>query len=254
MVKNIKHEDISREWDIWKKSHSVERSIKRLKKELPEMECSKQLTQIVKKYYKKGNKILDFGCAAGHYYNSLKRIDKQIDYTGFDPTKSYIKFAKKFFRNKKNVTFDIQSLFNVKKDYRNKFDIVFCSNVLLHMPSIDTPLRNLLKCSKNHVIIRTLVSDYTHLSKFYFNDKANKKGVLNNFVFQNTYSFNLMRKKIAKIGKFKISFIEDRFNGNQLNKEFKKDQKKYPGLTKYLMGSQIAGSKVFQYKWVVISK
>ena len=36
-------------------------------------------------------------------------------------------------------------------------------------------------------LIRTLVSDHTHLSKFYFNDQINKKGVLNNFQYQNTY-------------------------------------------------------------------
>ena len=39
------------------------------------------------------------------------------------------------------------------------------------------------------------MSDFTHLSKFYYNDKTDNKGFLNNFVFQNTYSYNLMRKK-----------------------------------------------------------
>ena len=48
----IKHEDISKDWEIWKKRVQVERSIKRLKKQLPEMECSKQLASIIKKLYK----------------------------------------------------------------------------------------------------------------------------------------------------------------------------------------------------------
>ena len=43
-------------------------------KTLPEMECAKQLTEIVKKYYKKNYSVLDFGCAAGHFYQSLMKI------------------------------------------------------------------------------------------------------------------------------------------------------------------------------------
>lgn len=250
----IKHEDASKDWEIWKKRTRVERSIKRLKKQLPEMECSKQLAKIVKKLYNPGDKILDFGCASGHYYNSLKRIDNKLNYTGFDPTKPYIAFAKKFFKKNKNIKFDVQSLFTMNTKYQNKFDISFCSNVFHHIPSIDVPLQNLLKSAKKYVVIRTLVSDFTHLSKFYYDDKKDKKGILNNYVFQNTYSYNLLKEKIRKIGKYKIKFIDDDFNGNKLNKEYKKDKKRYPGLTKYLLGTQIAGSKVFEFKWIIISK
>ena len=81
------------------------------------MEASKQLSKIIKKFYKKGNTILDFGCAAGHFYNSLKKVDKDINYFGFDATKNYIVFAKKFFKKNKNTSFDRQSLFNMSKKY-----------------------------------------------------------------------------------------------------------------------------------------
>ena len=91
----IKFEDQSKNWNIWENNSEIERSIQRVKGTLPEMECAKRLNQILRKIYKKGNKVLDFGCAAGHFYNSLKKIDPNIDYTGFDATKPYIKFAKK---------------------------------------------------------------------------------------------------------------------------------------------------------------
>ena len=39
----------------------------------PEMEVSKALAKIVKRIIKKDYKILDVGCAWGHYYRSLKR-------------------------------------------------------------------------------------------------------------------------------------------------------------------------------------
>ena len=141
----------------------------------------------------------------------------------------------------------------MSKKYNKKFDIVFCSNVLHHLPSIDIPLKNLIKASKKYCIIRTLVSDNTHLARFYYNDSMNKKGELNNFQLQNTYSYSLIRKKIKKIGNYKIKFEDDVFDGKKINKEYtKKEIKKYPGLTRFVDGVQIAGSKVFEFKWIII--
>ena len=101
MSKTILFEDRNNDWEIWEKNNSIERSIKRIQNKLPEMEASKQLSKIVKKIYKKKYSILDFGCAAGHYYNSLKRIDKNINYFGFDVTKAYVSYARKHFKKKK---------------------------------------------------------------------------------------------------------------------------------------------------------
>ena len=250
----LKFEDQSKNWNIWENKSEIERSIQRVKGTLPEMECAKQLISIVKKIYKKGDKVLDFGCAAGHFYFSLKKIDKYLDYCGFDATKPYIDFAKKYFKNYSKVKFDKQNIFFPAKKYEKKFDIVFCSNVLLHLPSIDLPLKNLLFCTKKICIIRTLVSDNTHLSKFYHTDKTNKSNILDSFQFQNTYSYNLIRKKIRKIGKYKVRFLDDKFNGKKINSEYKKYNKKYPGLTKFVQNIQISGSKVFEWKWIIIEK
>tara|TARA_B100001093_G_scaffold512017_1_gene581087 strand:+ start:435 stop:1202 length:768 start_codon:yes stop_codon:yes gene_type:complete len=255
MNDKIKFEDRNNDWEIWKKNSSIERSIKRIKKELPEMEASKQLTNIVRKFYKKDTKILDFGCAAGHFYLSLKKLNSKIDYFGFDATKNYISFAKKYFKNEKNAKFDVQSLFSMSKKYNNQFDIVFCSNVLHHLPSIDIPLKNIILASKKYCIIRTLVSNNTHLARFYYDDSTNKKGELNHFQLQNTYSYNLIRKKIRKFGNYKVQFKDDLFDGKKINQEYtNKERKKYPGLTRFVDGIQIAGSKVFEFKWIIITK
>jgi len=255
MNKKIKFEDRNNDWEIWKKNSSIERSIKRVKKQLPEMEASKQIAKIIKKKYRKNYKILDFGCAAGHFYRSLKTIDTKINYCGFDATKKYISFAKKYFKKEKNVKFDVQSLFSMSKKYINKFDIVFCSNVLHHLPSIDIPLKNLILASKKYCIIRTLVSDNTHLARFYYDDSTNKKDELNNFQLQNTYSYSLIRKKIKNFGNYDVKFEDDIFDGRRINKEYtKKERKKYPGLTRFVDGVQIAGSKVFEFKWIIIKK
>ena len=47
-----------------------------------------------KKILQKGDKVLDFGCASGHFYLSLS--DKDISYYGFDATKPYVNLQKNF--------------------------------------------------------------------------------------------------------------------------------------------------------------
>jgi 2-polyprenyl-3-methyl-5-hydroxy-6-metoxy-1,4-benzoquinol methylase len=125
MNKKIIFEDKNDNWEIWKKNNSIERSIKRVVGKLPEMEASKQLKEIIKKIYKPNHKILDFGCAAGHYLKTLKKLDKNISYTGFDITKDYIKFAKIYFKKDKNVNFDVQSIFKMKEKYKKNLILFF---------------------------------------------------------------------------------------------------------------------------------
>lgn len=251
----MKFEDSCKDWNVWNKNPNAERSILRLKKKLPEMECAKQLTNIVKNFYKKKNKILDFGCAAGHYYHSLKKIDPEINYWGFDQTSYYLKSAKKYFLNNNNVQFVKQSLFSMSKKFRNKFDIVFCCNVLGHLPSIDIPLRNLIFASKKYILIRDCFGENTSLCKFYYDDKVNSKGELCNFAYNNTYSTTYLIKKIKKIGEYKIEFIKDVFDPRKINKEFnKKNKSMNPGLTFCTNNIQVAAGKVIENKWVLITK
>ena len=61
------------------------------------MECQ-TIKKIIAKIYKPKMKILDFGCASGHYYLELRKLDKNLKYTGYDATKNYINFAKKHFK------------------------------------------------------------------------------------------------------------------------------------------------------------
>ena len=57
----------------------------------PEMEVSKALSYILKNKIKNNDKILDVGCACGHYYLSMKkRIKKNFYYTGLDPYKIFL--------------------------------------------------------------------------------------------------------------------------------------------------------------------
>jgi len=246
---------INENWRIWNKDHSVEqRTYQRVTGELPEMECTKQLVELIGDIYKPGMKILDVGCAAGHYYIGLKRIDEQINYCGVDATKSYIDFAKDHFRNNSNTNFFEGDVFNLPEQYLDAFDIVYCCNVLLHLPTFQIPLKNIINASKKYCFIRMLISDKTHLSKLLYSDAFDEKGDPTDFVFQNTYSFDIVKKTVLELGNYSVEFIDDVFDSQKINEEFANYSDIQSAVTHASDGLQVAGSKVFEWKWVKITK
>lgn len=242
-------------WRIWNKDESVEqRTFQRTTGELPEMECTKQLVSLISDEYQSGFKILDVGCASGHYYNGIKRIEQGISYYGIDATVPYIEFAKKYFADNSNANFELGDIFNLDDGHKLQFDISYCCNVLLHLPDFREPVKNLLKVTKKTCFIRTLLSDHTHLSKFLYSDQFDENGEPTDFVFQNTYSFSLFKAYIETLGDFSVEFIDDVFDVEAINKEFVDFEEKQGAVTKAQSGIQIAGSKVFEWTWIKITR
>ena len=156
----------------------------------------------------------------------------------------------KTFKDNSNCDFFVEDIFKISKKHHKKYDITYCCNLLLHLPSIEKPISNLLKTTKKICIFRTLASKNTHLSKFLYDDKLNSKGEPVNFVYQNTFSFNFIKRVLRKNGAKKIRILQDEFKGNNVNKEFKKYQNKQSAVTQVIKNDiQIAGSKVFEWKW-----
>ena len=242
-------------WRIWNKDESVEqRTFLRTKGELPEMECTKQLVNLISDVYNKGMIVADIGCASGHYYNGIKRLDPEVQYKGIDATVPYIEFAKEYFKNNDNTSFELGDIFNLDEKHKLQYDIVYCCNVLLHLPEFKEPVNNLLKITKGTCFIRTLLSDHTHLSKFLYSDKFDENGEPLDFVFQNTYSYDLFKSHIEAQGNFQVEFIEDEFDVEAINKEYSNFNKDLEAVTKVQNNVQIAGSKVFEWKWVKITR
>lgn len=246
---------IDKEWKIWDKDDSVEqRTYKRVTGDLPEMECTKQLVNLIKDVYKSGMNVLDVGCAAGHYYNGIKRIDEMIKYQGVDATSAYIKFAKKYFKGNPHVIFKVADIYNLPKEYSKQFDIVFCCNVILHLPSMKIPLQNLLEATKHYCFIRTLISNKTHLSRLLYTDKRDENDEPTDYVYQNTYSNDYVKEIISQKGNYNIDFLDDKFDASVINEEYKNYSDVQSAVTRVENGIQIAGSKVFEWKWIKITR
>lgn len=232
----------------------------------PEMEVSKALAKIVKRIIKKDYRILDVGCACGHYYRSLKKeIKNNFYYTGIDPYKIFLDKAKLAWMNEKNVNFKKGNIFDLPLD-NNEFDIVVCNNVLLHLPSIEKPLRELIRVTKRTTILRTVVYDVSYKVQLVYNSKwwkgtniepvneFDKMGNPNSFSYFNIHSFDYLKALINKINpKLKIKFIKDSFFSKaKIQNSLKKEKR--PLATRIINGEQFSGCLMQPHYFVIITK
>lgn len=80
----------------------------------------------LKKYIKRGEKVLDLGCGNGRF----SELFKDIDYEGCDNSGELIQIAKKRYKGKKFFNCDIFEL-----NFKNKYDKIFCLAVFHHIPT-----------------------------------------------------------------------------------------------------------------------
>ena len=131
-----------------------------------------------------------------------------------------------------------------------------CCNVLLHLPDLKIALENLLNSFRKKLVVRTLLSEKTHLSQYLYSDDFDSNGNPTNFLFQNTYSFDYIRKIIKTFdSKINLEFIQDEFDSNTLQKESDDWRNKQGFATTTVSNKlQIAGDKVFRWSWSVCSR
>ena len=226
-------------FDISEKNRTyLKTSSNRSKGLFPEMEVAKAHMKILKHHLKKDDKILDVGCLTGHFYRSfLKKYSSyNLKYTGIDPWDLHINEAKKIWNNHQNVDFKkgwVQKI-PFKK---NSFDITLCSNVLTHVPSIEVPLKELLRVTKRVLLIRTPIHKISYRIQMVLNSKwfkytkvnpeneFDKKGNPRLFEYFDVHLKDYFQSLIKKFDKkAKIRFIKDNFfskKGINSNKEKK---------------------------------
>jgi ubiquinone/menaquinone biosynthesis C-methylase UbiE len=238
---------------------------KRATGEYPEMEVSKAMANVLKKFVNNNDKIADIGCGCGHFYRSLKkRIKKFFFYYGLDPYDLYLKKAKKAWRNDKNVTFKKGNILKIPFK-KKEFEIVYSSNVLVHIPQSEIALRELMRITKKKLILRTVVFDYSYKIQLVYNknwwpytkvkpeNEFDKKGNPRSFAYYNILSFDYLRSVIKKINKnASIEFIKDNFySKKKIVNSLKKEKREVP--TNIIAGQQVSGAILQPHYFVIIS-
>tara|TARA_B110000495_G_C22982126_1_gene577426 strand:+ start:647 stop:1390 length:744 start_codon:yes stop_codon:yes gene_type:complete len=244
-----------KEWEIWgKKPTQQERTlVDRATGNLPEMESTKQLVELISSVYKPGQKVLDVGCNVGHYLRGIRRIFPEIQYTGIDAYEHYVNKAKKIFSNDPNSTFHVKDIFQpIFPDKPS--EIVYCCNVLFHLPDFRIPIKNILESTKNVCFIRMLLADYTTIVKLVFSDEYYDDGSPKEYKFMNTWNKDYFVEYVKKLG-WNVELISDKFNSDILQKEFQtvKTKKSDKG-TRIIADKQVVDNIICNYTWVKITK
>jgi len=224
-------------------------SIKRSKGLLPDMEVAKAYSKIISDLKIKDFSLLDVGCLTGHFYKTFNlKIKSNINYYGIDPFKLHINAAKEIWKKNKKVNFKLGWAQKIPFN-KKKFDIVICSNVLTHIPEINTPLREMIRVAKKYVILRTPIHDKSYRIQMVLNSKWFKntnikpenefdlKGNPRAYEYYDVHSKDYLKSVIYKIHKrAKIKIIKDTFFSKK-NIQNKKEKKSYG--TKVIEGSQV---------------
>ena len=153
-------------WRTWEDTPEYGEILqKRARAQLTEMQSAIATSRQLETILTHGDSLLDVGCGVGHYYTSFKkRIPTSFTYTGADATPYYIELARETFADDRNTSFHQADIFALPF-VDESFDVVNCSNVLLHLPQIEKPLTELCRVAKKHVLVRTLVGNRSFIVK-----------------------------------------------------------------------------------------
>ncbi len=240
-------------WQVWGRQPDVEGSLSlRAAGELGEMESTKQLIKLIKQVYQPGMRILDVGCNVGHYLHGVRRLGQDIEYRGVDAYAHVVNKAKDYFRHDTQASFEVKDA--TQTIYPNDpYDIVFCCNVILHLPFCKPAVKNLIDSTKQYCFIRTLLSDHpTTIVRQCAENQFDEKGNPTEWVFQNTYNIQFFTDYIRSLG-CDAEVIDDEYDPSVLDQEAK--SLKRDGGTRIVgSGLQADGNILFNWKWVKITK
>lgn len=144
--------------------------------------------------------ILDACCGIGHLDYFLSSVSPNSTFFGIDQTSFLIDEAKKLCKNKENVSFEVDDIYNLPNKYPKSFDVTINWKTLSWLPYYDECMKSLFAVTKKHIFISSLFYDgdidFEIKVREYKKEKA-KEGFNQ---FYNIYSYPKFEKFLYDLG------------------------------------------------------
>ena len=241
----------------------------------PEKESSKAVVKLIEQKLIVGSKILEVGCSTGHLLRTLSKNNLSLNYTGIDIDRYAIKKG-----NEAISSLELQGIEKAQLIESSiedlpfndcEFDVVVSLNVIEHLHEPKKAIKEMLRCAKKFVAIRTLMSEQTYIVKEVRNtnqrelgydhlhlpepkDELDELGNPKVYVYQNVYSKDLISGILQEgtdVKNWSI-FEDDMFD----QKAFDLDNKvsNLPRITKVIGGKQVRGLFIDTNYWITVEK
>ncbi len=144
--------------------------------------------------------ILDACCGIGQIPYFLSEINPESKFLGIDQTSYLIDEAKNLCKDKSNISFELNDIYNISTKYQKQFDISINWRTLSWLPYYDQMLENLFAVTKKYIFVSSLFYDgdidfITQVREFktetgasHFND------------YNNVYSLPHFKKFVNELG------------------------------------------------------
>jgi len=252
-------------------SHNLDR----LTGSKPEKESSKAVVKLIEQKLSIGSRILEVGCSSGHLLRTLNNKNLALKYVGVDIDRYAIKKGNESIANLELLGIENAQLMESSVEdlpFDDKeFDIVVSLNVIEHLHEPKKAIKEMLRCAKNFVVIRTLVSDqtfivkevrntlhkelgYDHLDLPEPNDELDELGNPKVYIYQNVYSKELISgilNEQTDLKAWKI-FEDDMFDQQAFDLDNKVSN--LPRITKVINGKQVRGLFIDTNYWITVEK
>lgn len=193
---------MSRNYEYFPDEHDKDFFINSMKKYVDtKQELDQKLEDLISPIIQNNNyKILDACCGIGHLDYFFSSLSPNSQFFGIDQTSFLIDEAKKLCSDKKNVSFEVDDLYNIPKKYPKEFDVTINWKTISWLPYYDECMKSLFAVTKKHIFLSSLFYDGDIDFEIKVREFKKEKAKNGFNQFYNIYSYPKFKKFLYELG------------------------------------------------------
>ena len=213
-------------------------------------ELDKKLEKLITPFIKdKSLRILDACCGIGHIDYFLSSISPSSQFFGIDQTSYLIDEANKLCKKKKNITFEVDDIYNLPRKHKKEFDISINWKTLSWLPNYEDCIKILFDITKSHIFLSSLFYDEDIDFEIKVKPNQSESAKEDHFFYYNVYSIPKFTNFVYGLGAKNVSVYDF-----EINKELPKPPTNMTGTYTLNLenGKKIQLSGIILMNWKII--